>query len=488
MSRTKTEKKDLDRATFQLRAVETRKHLLDAQYALLEAKKKTVLVLVNGFAASGRGETVNLLGEWMDPRHLRTYAFGAPIEEENELPETWRFFRDLPKRGQVGIFFSNWYEPRFAAAAKGKKIDASGVLAFESMLVHNGVHLVKLFFDLDAKAQKKRLEELESDKDTRWRVTKEDWKANQHHDKIRRGAQKLVAATSTPRAPWQIVDGSRPRAAGLEVGRILAAAMNAALAPEKAEKKAKLPAPLPKARLVKTPDLTSLDFSPTLEDDAYEERLEHAQRRLAMATRHKKFPHHGVAVVFEGADAAGKGGAIRRITRALDARVYEVVPIAAPTEEDRAYPYLWRFYKRLPRHGRLTVFDRSWYGRLLVERVEGFATEAEIARSYGEIVRFEDEIHERGSAVVKFWLAIDKDEQKRRFAEREATDFKRYKITAEDWRNREKWDDYLAAANDMFARTSTKEAPWKVVAANDKRFARVTVIEHLADRIEHLLG
>lgn len=186
-------------------------------------------------------------------------------------------------------------------------------------------------------------------------------------------------------------------------------------------------------------------------------------------------------------DAAGKGGAIRRITRALDARIYTVVPIAAPTQEELSYPYLWRFYRQLPRHGRVSIFDRSWYGRVLVERVEGFAGPAEVARAYGEIVRFEDEIRARGVEVVKVWLAIDRDEQRRRFAERQRLEFKRHKITAEDFRNRDKWDLYVEAANDLFERTSTNEAPWHIVTANDKRFARVDVLEHLGNRLASLI-
>ncbi len=481
-------KRDLTREEFDAREAEVRKALLDAQFALIEGKPKAVLVLVNGLSGSGRGETVNLLGEWMDPRHVRTYAFGKPIEEENELPYSFRFLRDIPRRGQVGIFFSNWYEELLAAAAKGKKVDVSHALNIEALLVENGVHIVKLFFDLDRKAQRKRFEELEGDKDTRWRVTREDWAANDAHAKIHAGAMRVLHATSTPKAPWQIIDGSTPRAAGIEAGRALTSAILSSLA-EKPEKKTKLalPAPLPKQRLAPTPRIEDLPHDETLDDDIYGKRLERAQRRLALLTRHKGFPTHGVCVAFEGVDAAGKGGAIRRITRALDARHYEVVPIAAPSEEEREYPYLWRFYRKLPRHGRFTIFDRSWYGRVLVERVEGFASPAEIARAYQEIVRFEDEIRDRGIAVVKLWLAIDKDEQHRRFTERQRLDFKRYKITNEDFRNREKWDHYVEAANDMFERTSTKESPWCVVSANDKRHARVAVLEHLGDRLAELL-
>jgi polyphosphate:AMP phosphotransferase len=488
---------DLDRETFDQLETEVRNELLAAQLALVEKKPKAVLVLVNGLAGAGRGETVNLLGEWMDPRHVRTFAYGAPIEEENEHPFSFRFFRDLPRRGQVGFYFSSWYEELIAAASKGKKVDVSRVLGLEATLADNGVHLVKLFFDLDKKAQKKRFRELEGDKDTRWRVTSDDWEANRRHAEIHRGAMSVLRATSTPKSPWQIIDGSRPRAASLECGRALTAAIRATLEPSRAAEgkgttksapKLVLPAPLPKRRLAPATRIEDLAYGEVLDDDTYGKRLERAQRRLALLTRHKRFPKHGAAVVLEGMDAAGKGGAIRRITRALDARTYEVVPIAAPTEEERLYPYLWRFFRKLPRHGRFSIFDRSWYGRVLVERVEGFATPDEIARAYGEIVRFEDDIRAHGVAVVKVWLAIEKDEQLRRFKERQELLHKRFKITDEDFRNRERWDAYVGAANDMFERTSTHEAPWYVVPANDKRYTRVAVLEHLGDRLEALLS
>ncbi len=193
-------------------------------------------------------------------------------------------------------------------------------------------------------------------------------------------------------------------------------------------------------------------------------------------------------LVFEGSDAAGKGGSIRRLTAAMDARHYQIVPIAAPTEEERDQPYLWRFWRHVPRTGRVTIFDRSWYGRVLVERVEGYCREEDWLRAYAEINDFEDQLEDDGALVVKFWLQISADEQLRRFKEREQTDFKRFKITAEDWRNRDKWDDYLTAACDMIDRTSTDIAPWTLVEANDKNFARIKVLRTVCERIEAALA
>jgi AMP-polyphosphate phosphotransferase len=233
--------------------------------------------------------------------------------------------------------------------------------------------------------------------------------------------------------------------------------------------------------------LGALDLTKTIDEDTYEKELDAASRELSLITRDPRFRKTGVVLVFEGADAAGKGGAIRRITGALDARLYRVVPIAAPTEEERAQPYLWRFWRHVPRKGKLAIFDRSWYGRVLVERVEGFCSEAAYMRAYGEINDFEEQLVAHGVVVHKFWLQISKDEQMKRFQEREATGFKRFKITAEDWRNRDKWDSYHRAVCDMIDRTSTEIAPWTLVEANDKRHARVKILQTLVARLKGAL-
>ena len=172
----------------------------------------------------------------------------------------------------------------------------------------------------------------------------------------------------------------------------------------------------------------------------------------------------------------------------MDARLYRVVPIAAPTDEERAHQYLWRFWRHIPRAGRVTIFDRSWYGRVLVERVEGFARPDEWQRAYLEINDFEDQLVAHGTMVTKFWLHISKEEQLRRFKERQKTAFKQYKITDEDWRNRERWDAYEAAINEMAVRTGRRDAPWVLVAGNDKRFARLQILETVCDRLEQTLG
>ncbi len=226
----------------------------------------------------------------------------------------------------------------------------------------------------------------------------------------------------------------------------------------------------------------------SLDKTRYREKLARAQAKLNQL--HRKALERGVStvLVFEGPDAAGKGGAIRRLTAALDARHVQVIPIAAPTDEERAHHYLWRFWRHLSRAGRVTIFDRSWYGRVLVERVEGFASEEEWRRAYAEINDFEEQLIEHGTVLRKFWLHITKEEQLARFQAREKTPYKRWKLTDEDWRNRERWDDYAAAVNDMVEQTSTKKAPWVLVEGNDKRFARVKVATTVCEAMARALG
>jgi polyphosphate kinase 2 (PPK2 family) len=233
--------------------------------------------------------------------------------------------------------------------------------------------------------------------------------------------------------------------------------------------------------------LGALDLSLQLTDAAYQRELEREQGRLALLCRRKAFRRRSLVVAFEGSDAAGKGGAIRRVTGALDARRYEVISIAAPSEEERAQPYLWRFWRHVPAQGRVAIFDRTWYGRVLVERVEGFAGEADWMRAYAELNQFEEQLTRAGAVVVKLWMAISAAEQLKRFGARERTRFKRFKITPDDWRNRKKWPKYESAVRDMVDRTSTAIAPWTLVEANDKRWARVKVLRTICDRLEAAL-
>lgn len=469
-----------------------REALLDAQYELLQQKKRAVVILVNGVDGAGKGESVNLLNEWMDPRHLRSVAFGAETDEERAHPTFWRFWRVLPPKGKVSVLFGSWYTvpilDRVAKRSSNAALDQAmdGIVRFERMLIREGVVLVKLWFHLSKSDQRERFEALSADKRTRWRVSDEDWAHHEKYDRFRKVSERALRRSSTGEAMWQVIDGLDDEHRALSMGRAVLAGLRGALEAHEERDASAVTQPL-----VERSDgltlLSALDMTPKLSSTEYSERLEAAQGRLNALSRDPRFAQRALAVVFEGMDAAGKGGAIRRITRCLDARIYKVHPIAAPTEEERAQPYLWRFWRHAPAEGEIAIFDRSWYGRVLVERVEGFCSELAWRRAYNEINDFEEQLVENGTVVVKLWLSVTEEEQLKRFKEREETGFKRHKITAEDWRNREKWPRYAEAANEMFERTGTELAPWTLIAADDKRHARVTVLETICERLEHAL-
>ncbi len=479
----------ISKERFAEEAPKVRQALLDAQYELAKAARFPVILLIGGVDGAGKGEVMNLLNAWMDPRYIHTFALDAPTDEESERPPMFRFWRALPPKGRVGIFMGSWYTNPIVSRVYGETKDgdlARGIeqiLHFEQMLVNEGTLVLKLWFHLGKKAQKARLTDLAKNPKTRWRVSDLDWKHFALYDKFRKVSERVLRETSTGTAPWIVIDGSDHRFRALTAAEAILDALRKRLdAGSSVEPSVQAP---PLVRPIDGLDvLGSLDLTKTIDEATYDEEMEKAARRLSLASRDPRFKKTSVVAVFEGSDAAGKGGAIRRITGALDARLYRVVPIAAPTEEERAQPYLWRFWRHLPRRGRLAIFDRSWYGRVLVERVEKFCSESAYMRAYGEINDFEEQLAAHGIIVLKFWLQISQDEQLRRFKEREETGFKRFKITAEDWRNREKWDAYEHAVCDMIDRTSTEIAPWTLVEANDKKYARVKILRTVADRLE----
>ena len=403
----------------------------------------------------------------------------------------WRYWRALPPKGRIGILFGAWHTDPIVNRVMGRTDDAQLELAmeeivrFERMLVDEGALILKFWFHLSKKVQKKRLKALEADPKTRWRVTETDWQRFKLYDKFRKVSENALRETSTGYAPWIVVEGTDPNYRYLTLGRAVLAALKKRLAGDKPA--VSRPAALPERALDGRTVFSKLDYSTTLARKIYNRRLEKYQGELNLLTRHRKFHQKSLIIVFEGADAAGKGGSIRRVTGALDARHYQVMPIAAPTEEERAQPYLWRFWRHLPRSGRVTIFDRSWYGRVLVERVEKFCSEQDWMRAYHEINDFEEQLVESGAIVTKFWLTITKDEQLKRFREREKTPFKTFKITEEDWRNRKKWNDYQRAVCDMVERTSNDLAPWVLVPANDKYSARIQILKTLCERVEAAL-
>ena len=479
----------IDEETFDKEAPALREALLEAQYELKQQGRFPVIILINGIEGAGKGETVKLLNEWMDPRLIQVSTFDQQTDEERARPPAWRFWRQLPPKGRIGIFFGNWYSQMLQGRVHGHFKNAvldqaiDGALNLEQMLCDEGALIFKFWFHLSKKQMKARLKSLRDDPLHSWLISPLDWQQSETYDRFVRYGERVLRRTSRDFAPWYVVEGADEYYRSLTVGRILLDGLQAALKAKTRRPVQPHVAPLT-ASLDNRGLLDSLDMSQALEKEDYQEQLTTEQARLAGLMRDKRMRRHALVAVFEGNDAAGKGGAIRRVAAALDPRQYRIVPIAAPTEEERAQPYLWRFWRHIPARGNFTVFDRSWYGRVLVERVEGFCEPADWLRAYSEINDFEEQLSEAGVVVVKFWLAIDEDTQYQRFKEREQIAFKRFKITEEDWRNRDKWQDYCDAVGDMVDRTSTAIAPWTLVEANDKRFARVKVLRTINEALE----
>ena len=492
--------KKLDKKTYKAQVPILRAELLAAQDQLLRAPF-CVVVLLAGVDAAGKSETANLLNEWMDPHWIVTHGYTDPSPEELERPRLWRYGRDLPAHGRIALFLSAWYSSpirhRVARRISNAEFDSllDEIAGFERALTDDGTVVLKFWMHLGKAAQKKRFIAWEKDPLRRWRVGQDSWRHWRMFDKFVAAADRAIRHTSTDQAPWHIIEGEDERYRNVAVATVLRDAIRRALsrfrqdglAPQKKTRVAKGISQALERIARDFNVLDRMDMSRHLDAKRFERELERQQGRLNLLQRKARDKSVSTIVVFEGWDAAGKGGAIRRITSALDARDYQVIATGPPTDEEKARHYLWRFWRQLSRAGRVTIFDRSWYGRVLVERVEGFVTEDEYRRAYAEINYFEELLVSHGILVVKFWIHITKAEQLRRFRERRRVAYKRYKITADDWRNRRRWEDYTLAVNEMVERTSTRVAPWTLVEGNDKNFARIKVLRTLADGLERRL-
>ncbi|TCD21459.1 polyphosphate:AMP phosphotransferase [Pseudomonas sp. IC_126] len=483
----------IDKVTYDAEEPALRQALLDAQYRLREQARFPLLILINGIEGAGKGETIKLLSEWMDPRLIRVDSFDVPTDEELSHPPAWRYWRRLPPKGQTGIFFGNWYSKMLEDRVHGrtKKADLELTIdraqRLERMLCMEGMLVFKFWFHLSKKQMMKRLDSLKDDPLHSWRISPLDWQQSKTYDRFVKYGELILRRSSRDFAPWYVIEGSDERYRSLTAGRLLLEGLNAAL--DAAEQPPVQPHAAPvELHTDRMSLLASLDLTQTLEKDGYKQQLVQEQARLSQLLRDHRLRKRGVLALFEGHDAAGKGSAIRRITGALDPRLYRTVQVAAPSEDERAQPWLWRFWRNVPARGQFVIYDRSWYGRVLVERVEGFCRPDEWLRAYTEINDFEEQLVDAGVVVVKFWLSIDQETQLERFKERENTAHKRFKITEEDWRNRDKWEDYGHAVADMVDRTSTEIAPWTLVEANDKRFARVKVLRTLNDALAAAIG
>ncbi len=463
-----------------------RVELLNTQFDLREAPFR-VLVVLGGDDRPATNEVVDLLHEWMDARYLQTHVFQEPTQDELERPRFWRYWRAMPLRGRIGLHVGGWLSAEIVERLRGGIDDATferrldHLTQLERLLVDDGVLLLKFWFHRSKKDHKKRLKRAKAHPEDEIYVDRDDRRIHKRYEEVVALVEEGLRRTDTLGAPWLVIDSSKRRYRNLAVARTLLSSIRGRMASDPA------PAPVVASAPIATGSLDRVDLSATLSEEAYDERLETGQARLSRLARKARRAKLSSVLVFEGWDAAGKGGCIRRLTSAMAARDYRVVPIGAPTAEEKGHHYLWRFWRELPRAGEMILFDRSWYGRVLVERIEGYARQDAWCRAYDEINHFEAQLSAHGMPVLKFWLHIDPDEQLARFRAREKTPYKKHKITDEDYRNREKWDDYVAAVDEMVARTSTEKAPWHLVPANDKRYARVQILETVCEALDDAL-
>ncbi len=458
-------------------------------------EKLPVLVIFEGWGAAGKGSLLSDVILTLDPRNFKSRSTLAPTEEEKRKPFLWRHWNSLPERGIMGLYDKSWYPEVINGRIEGGKSRSwaqnrlHSINLFEQQLANDGALIVKFFIHITKKEQLKRLEKLAAKKTTAWRVSPYDFKRNEDYKRYYSAYDEMLEATDTPLAPWHVVAGKNRYAALSDVYRILVDSIEKALDAQKAKKEhpPEVSGPLASGdfTLIQMPTLAEVHLADkNLAGAEYKARLKKLKQKLKKLhgeIYQRKIP---VIIAYEGWDAAGKGGNIRRLTSALDPRGYEVVPIASPTPTEKAHQHLWRFWTHLPKDGHITLFDRTWYGRVMVERIEGFASEEDWRRGYREINEFEADLHAWGAIILKFWLHISKEEQLRRFEARQNTPEKQWKITDEDWRNREKWDEYEVAVNDMIRLTSTDFAPWTIIESEDKLFGRIKALETVVSAIE----
>ncbi|MCL2628800.1 MAG: polyphosphate:AMP phosphotransferase [Oscillospiraceae bacterium] len=447
-----------------------------------------VIILFEGWSASGKGSRIRTLIRSLDPRGFEVFTVHRPNEDELMRPYMWRFWKRTPPKGKIHVFDRSWYRALMRGHEKNEIKLAKpvhDVLSFEKTLVASGVVIVKMFLHVSMKEQRKRLKALADSPETSWRINEDDWIQNCRYDETLSRYSKMIEDTDHDMANWSVIEADNGRHADVKVYKTVLAAMESAISKKESGNSVdngeiKMPIGVNSASA-----LTAVNLHRTLERDEYTDRLSAAQNELTRLHNEMYLHRVPMAIVFEGWDAAGKGGAIKRLVAPFDPRGYKVAPYGAPNDIEKAHNYLWRFWNEVPKAGHLTVFDRSWYGRVMVERVEGFCSEDDWKRAFKEINDFEKQLVDSGMILLKFWLHIDKEEQLRRFNFRKETPEKQWKITDEDWRNRDKWDAYLEAVDEMLLRTSTKYAPWTIVEAVDKPYARIKVIEAVHDCLEN---
>ena len=481
--------------------------VMEPQLAKLQRECKAlgipVIIVFEGVGASGKGLQISKLIYPLDPRGFQVFAIKKPTEEEEMHPFLWRFWTKTPEKGRIAIFDTSWYR-KVSVDRFENKISREELIyayqeinTFERTLTDDGAVLIKFFLHISQKEQKKRFDKLLNSKETAWRVSKEDIKRNKEYDHYKAMNEEMLEKTETECAPWTIIEAEDRRFATAKIYSTVVEKLSEKVLEKKAElalaeEKKKAADELQKRQPKEDKDLDStvlskVDLSLSYTKEEYKEKLKKLQDRMEII--HSELYRQRIPVVlgFEGWDAGGKGGAIKRLTESMDPRGYVVSPTASPTPTEKSHHYLWRFWRAMPKDGHITIFDRTWYGRVMVERIEGFCTREEWQRAYREINDMEAHLAHSGAIVLKFWMQIDKDEQERRFKERMENSEKQWKITDEDWRNREKWDQYEEAVNEMIIKTSTSYAPWIIVEGNNKYYARIKVLESVVSAIEERL-
>lgn len=471
------------------KTAELRSRLSSLQLKIRDAKLP-VIVIFEGWGASGKGSLIGEMIKYLDPRFFKVSSTLPPDSAELRYPMMKRYWDNIPEYGKLSIMDRSWYRDlALARLEEGISKDeyrrrTASVNTFERQLTDDGYLIIKLFLHISHDEQKKRFDKLRDDPDTAWRVTDNDKKRCKHYDDYLEAFDKMLENTDTAYAPWNVICSEEKAYAKYKMFEVIVSAVEKALEKRPAANMPELPFPLIPFKGLNSVSLEGKAVDP----EDYTARLKKARKELSSLHSilyREKIP---VVLCFEGWDAAGKGGAIKRVASALDPRGYEAVPIAAPDKTELAHHYLWRFWKHMPKSGHVVIFDRTWYGRVMVEKLEGFTSLERCGQAYNEINEFEKELTDSGVIVLKFWLQIDKDEQLRRFTERQNTPEKQWKITDEDWRNREKWDLYEDAVDEMIKRTSTENAPWHVIEANNKLFARLKVMDIVTAAIKARLG
>lgn len=489
------EKIDLSK-TMDKKEYKKRMEVLEPKLARLQRELKScnvpVMIVFEGFGGAGKGTQINHLIEPMDPRGFTVYSTQAETQEEQYHPFLWRFWNKTPEKGRIAIFDRSWYGKLLVERYEKKthKKDIPGVLEdienFEKQLTDDGTLLIKFFLAISEKEQGKRFDKLLSKEETSWRVSKADKDRNKHYEEYARMADEMLTRTDTEYAPWMIIEAHDERYAAVKILTTVVEAFEERYEKEQNPQPRQIDGKFGQNDL-KESVLKKVDLSKKLDRETYEKKLEELQKKLTLLHSEIYAKRIPVVLAFEGWDAGGKGGAIKRLTRALDPRGYTVNPTSSPNDIERAHHYLWRFWTKMPKDGHIAIFDRTWYGRVMVERIEGFCTTQEWQRAFKEMNQMEQQLVNHGAIVIKFWMHIDKEEQERRFKERQETPEKQWKITDEDWRNREKWELYEQAVDEMMVRTSTVNAPWVIVEGNDKLYARIKVLETVVDALEKRL-